>query len=628
MEGENQMKEAGYRNRVLRIDLSTGKITKSEFDQEFLRKYIGGTGVGIKVIYDEVPKHVKPFDPENRIVFAASPLNGTSAPGSGIVTINTKGAMTGMLSSTQMNGSFGARMRFAGFETIILQGKAPEWSYIYIHDGEVEIRPAKKFVGYDTWTKEEMLIEDAGQDPKRTSSLCIGPSAENGVPFAATIGDHGHVASTNGTGAVLASKLIQGMVVFGSDTNIEVYDKDLVAIKRKAVVENAYKGQVGSSVKAAGSNGYLPGIWYVNLVTVKNYTTNEWPNKMEWTGQKIRDSYSKRKIDPCWGCGMGHCSDATVKEGPAAGFTSEEPEYEALMAWTLNIGNDDIGRALKVHNLHEGLGLDVRESAYCVSLAMECFEKGVITLQDTDGLDLSWGNTESAEKLIEQIAYRKGFGAIFSDGVKKGAERIGGKALDYAVYTGRGTAPHVVDGRGFWLLHCSVAFSDNNSFSGGPATNPEIGVDYPIAPTGDPTNFGKAMPKTKAAEILRDMIAMCYFFLSDGYTPAIELLNAVTGWNMTLDEYLEAAERVVNLLRAYAVINGLTPEIELGSSKRMLSAQTDGFIPGNCIGDVQEQIAREWYEAAGWDVKTCKPLPETLKRLGLDFVIKDLWGEQ
>ncbi|MBQ3386062.1 MAG: hypothetical protein IJG53_01940 [Eggerthellaceae bacterium] len=622
------MEETGYKNRVLRIDLGTGEMTRWELDPAFVKKYVGGTGIGTKIIYDEVPETVNWNDPENRIVFCAGPLTATYAPGAGLLNIQSKGAMNNMLVSSQMNGNFGARMRLAGFETIIVQGKAAEPTYLFIHDGEAELRSAANLVGKTTWDKERTMKEEAGTDPKKTNAICIGPAAENGVPFAGIMGDYGHSASSNGPGAVMASKNFQGIVAFSENKFAEMHDDELAKEKARAAIQAAFEGRTGGAIHKYGTLSWMPQNWYIGMTTVKNCTTNVWPNGQLYDGKAIREHWEDRKVEACWRCPMGHCASVKVENGPTDGIRGEEPEYEMFMGWTVHIGNDDWKKAVKAHNTNEGLGLDAREAIYIVSFAMECFENGIITLEDTDGMDLSWGNVESGEKLIEQVAYRKGFGALFSDGIKKAAEKLGGKALDCVCYTGRGVAPHIVDGRGWWPLNFNLLFSENCSFGGSPTPNPEVGSLGQIAWTGDPTNYGSNGHYQMIAQILKDMPGTCYFFVMDKWTPMAELMDAVTGWNLTLPGYLEAAERVLNLQRSFNIRCGLTPAHDLGASKRMLEAQVNGPFAGHAWGDVQEKVQAEYYETNGWDLATGKPYPETLKRLGIEYAIKDLWPEE
>lgn len=612
-----------YQGRILRVDLGSGKISQERFDPKMLRKYVGGNGVGIKILYDEVPPHVKPFDPENRLILASGPLNGTRVPGSGTIAVVTKGPMTQQLASAQANGFFGARLRFAGFDAIVIKGASPKWQYLWIHDNEVALRPADHLLGLDTWETERRLKEEVGQ--KKASVACIGPAGENLIPFSCIFSDRGHVAATNGPGAVMGSKKLKAIVVFGEKSKVGVYDSDrLNTLARGDFLKSAEESFMGAMVKKVGTHGFFDSMSKLGGVSVKNYTTSVWPTIKEYYGAKIRAKF-KRKPRPCWSCPWAHCSEMKVTEGPHAGYEGEEPEFEQLSAWTTNIGNDDMGAGVKLSNLTDAMGMDAKECGFAVSLAMECFEKGIIGLKETGGLDLSWGNTEAVSKLIEDIAHLRGFGKVLAHGVKRAAELIGGDAPSMAVYLGRGIAPHVVDPRGFWPLYFNLSLSDTGSFYGSAQADPDLGLTERVG-IHDSKRIGRGQAKVSCRMVFSDALGVCNFFTYDGRLgPIVETLSAATGWDFTVQELIEVGERITALSRAFNIRNGLTPEQDIRVSPRYESTLIDGPFKGLSVAEVQKQVAGDYYRAKGWDEKTGKPLPKTLRRLGLDPVIDDLW---
>lgn len=616
-------KDSVYHGRVLRVNLSTGTITKEEIDPQDLRKWVGGNGIALKILYDEVPPEVEPFDPDNRFILAAGPLNGTRAPGSGTWSVVTKGPLTGLLVSAQANGFFGARMRFAGYEFIVVEGASPEWKYLYIHDGEAELRPADHLLGLDTWETEEHIKEEVGQ--KKASVVCIGPGGENLVPFGVVCGDHGHVASTNGPGAVMGSKKLKAVVAYGSDQSVPVVDADRVKEVRKAFLEAADASYMGQMVRHMGTHGYFTMMNQLGGITMKNYTTNVEPTINRWFGAEIRERY-QRKPEPCWACPYAHCSTMTVDNETELKYVGEEPEYEQLTGWTLNIGNHDFGWGIKLSNINDGMGLCAKECSYAVSLAMELYEKEEIGPEQTGGLELRWGNVEAVAQLIEDIAHRRGFGAVLAQGVKRAAEQLGGAAQDAAVYMGRGLAPQVVDGRFFWPLWYGMNFSDTGSFYGSGGQDPDIGFPDQI-PLHDVEQNPPSHAKAADRWVMYDALGTCMFFTMGRLQPVVDMLNAATGWDMTLAEFLEVGARITAISRAFNIRNGLTPEMEKTVSPRYAMKPVDG--PGAMLPvgptAVIEQWARGYYRGHGWDEETSKPLPETLHQLGLDYVAKDLW---
>jgi len=613
-----------YKGRVLRVNLSTGEITKEEIDPKDLRMWVGGNGIALKTLYDEVSPEVKPFDPENEVIFAAGPLNGTRAPGSGTWTVSTKGPLTGYLVSAQANGFFGARMRFAGYEMIIFEGAAPDWTYLYIKDGEAELRSAKDVVGLDTWETEVRLKEEVGE--KKASVASIGPAGENLVPFGVVCADHGHVAATNGPGAVMGSKKLKAVVVYGSEQHVDVADADQVKEARKGFLDAANESYMGQMISTMGTQGYFTMMNQLGGITMKNYTTNVEPTIERWYGDKIRERY-QRKPEACWACPYAHCSTMTVDNDTELHYAGEEPEYEQLTGWTLNIGNDDFGWGIKLSNINDGMGLCAKECTYAVSMAMELYEKGEITSEDTGGLELTWGNVEAVEQLIQDIAHRRGFGAVLAKGVKAAAAELGGSAPESAVYMGRGLAPQVVDGRFFWPLWYGMAFSDTGSFYGSGGQDPDLGYPDQIG-LQDVEQNPPSHAKNADRWVMYDALGTCMFFTMGRLQPVVDMLNAVTGWDMSMEEFLKVGARITALSRAFNIRNGLTPEIEKAVSPRYGMQPVDG--PGAMLPagptSVREDWARGYYGAHGWDTETSKPLPETLSALGLDYVAKDLWG--
>jgi aldehyde:ferredoxin oxidoreductase len=611
-----------WQGKILRINLSTGEIKRELSDPKELRKYIGGAGIGIKMLYDEVSPKTNPLSSENKIFFCAGPLNGTRIPGSGIYSVVTKGAQTGGLAATQSNGYFGARMRHTGNDIIVIEGKAKEWSYIYIEDDKVEIRSAAHLLGKKLTDTQDTIKNETGK--KRACVVCIGPAGEKGVTFAAIGNDYGHVASTNGCGAVMGSKNLKAIAISASSTNVEMYDKDGLNAMVKEFADQAAKSFLGGAIKAFGTYAYFNGMWPTGQVPVKNYTSNVWPNHEKFFGQNFYAGVD-RKIKPCWACPWGHCSEVTFKEGAKAGIPMEEVEFEMMAAFTTNIGQDDMSLGTWLANIFEEYGMDGKEHAYCISLIYECFSKGILTLKDTGGLSFNWGETDDLPELIDQIANRRGFGAIMSDGVKKGSERIGGEAVNMAVWAGKGYAPHVTDTRGIggWSQNLSLAVSDNGAFYGTHHPDPLIYVTEMVDPY-DKKGLGKATKHGSVKWVYNDNVGVCMFFLGGNQPNMVKAINYVAGWDMDTDELYVVGERTKALSRAYNMLCGRTREDDR-VSPRLKMTQVDGPGAGHNLSENYDELVNAYLTASEYDTKTGKPLPALLKRLDLDYVNKDLW---
>ncbi len=335
----------GYAGEILRINLSDKTVEKQAFSEEQLRRFVGGAGLGIKVITEEVPPQTLWDSPSNKIVFATGPLAGTAYPGSGTICVVSKGALTGGIASSQANGYMGAFLRLNGYDAIILEGSAAEWVYLVVDQGKIEIKDARHLLGLDTWELEETLKKETGYT--RSSVFGIGPAGESQVKFAAICGDEGHVAAHNGLGAVMGSKKLKAIVIprvkakialSKEDDFIDAVNKQKTLTRSKPYVNN---------IEARGTAGGVPGVYSIGLLPKKNYTTNvvEGNAYEKICGQYIRDNF-KLQPAPClpvisniivtrWNCQV-----------PLKGMKAEEPEYEAMASVGSNLGIFDLGRWL------------------------------------------------------------------------------------------------------------------------------------------------------------------------------------------------------------------------------------------------------------------------------------------
>ncbi|MFQ6053751.1 MAG: aldehyde ferredoxin oxidoreductase N-terminal domain-containing protein, partial [Candidatus Bathyarchaeia archaeon] len=416
------------------------------FDEENLRRYLGGTGVGSKILYDEVPPEADWSDPVNRVVIASGPLGGTVVGGSGTISIVTKGALTGGATSVQANELFGAYMKFSGYDGVVVQGASESWQYLVLRDSSAELRDAKRFVGLDTYETCDALRRELEVKGRGASVLSIGPAGENLVRWAGAFVDHGHSASHNGPGAVLGSKRLKAIVAFRGRGRVEVADPDRLRTVAERMYEDVewFKGTIGGVESSyASGRGTLP---------IRNYKTNIWDISDEklkaFSNEYIRDRYQVERM-PCWACRLLHSTMMRIPEGPYAGLV-EEPEYEQMAAWGPVIGQEDVEAAMMLSALTDRLGLENNEAGWLAAWVMECFERGLITAEETGGLEVRWGDAKAVEELLRMTAERRGFGDILAEGVKRASERIGGEAAETAIYTMKGNTPRGHDHRTRW----------------------------------------------------------------------------------------------------------------------------------------------------------------------------------
>lgn len=616
----------GYMGKILRVDLTKEVLTEENLpDEKTMRQYIGGTGLGVKFMYDEVPANVKWSDPENRLIWLTGPFTGTKAPGSGTYTVATKGPLTGFFGASHCNGFFGARLKFAGYDGIIVQGAANRWLYLYIHNGKAELRGAEHLLGMDTWETEDALLSEVGE--KQASVSCIGPAAENLVKYCGICSDKGHIASSNGCGSVMASKKLKAVVVHGTN-QVPVYAKDKLTPLVKHWWEMADSTIWGMILPTMGTNGQFASCSNLGSLPVKNYTTNLFPTAQKFNGDSLREYY-KGKPKPCYACRFAHCQEIEIKSGPHKGEIVEEPEFEPLTAFSSQIGNpEDVDGAVWLAALNDRLGMDAKEQAFVLGLAIECYEKGLITKEDTGGIEMTWGNLVSVEKMLHKIARREGFGDILAEGVMRAAQKIGGEAPNFAVYTHKGVAPHVHDDRGLWNIGFSMAISDMGSIQAGDMGDvgnmlDTIGNDFlDPAKAFDHEFTAKSQAIMARRGHFIDSLGICMFIAGVEFTHVAETLSAITGWNFTWQECAEAGERIMNMMRSFNVRCGHT-RADNCLSPRILEAPIDGPAKGRSIAEKFDEMVSIYYGMMGWD-DNGKPLPKTLKRLGLEKVAKEL----
>jgi len=590
--------------KILRVDLSEGSVIDEELGEDLLRDFMGGAGVGANILYRETPQGIDSYHPENRLIFSTGPLTGTSAPGTGGYSLTCKGPLVnGFSVSSQAQGHFGARLRFAGYDHIIVQGASDKWCYLVVRDGKAEIRDAGHLVGKDAFDTEAQLKAEL-QMP-RASVATIGPSGENQIDIAAIQSDRGHFVGNGGAGAVMGAKKLKAIAVSGT-AKVPVKEPDRLRDLARHWADMSKTKGLGPVVDKAGTAGWQDSIYEQGWLPIKNLTTGVFPEYANFRGEMIRSNESfELKRDPCHACPLKHCHSLKIVSGPHAGFEGAEPEYEDLAQWSSNVGNTDLAWAIVLTDLNDRLGMNVNAAGFAISLAMECYEKGIISKKDADGLDLTWGNVEAIRELLLKMANREGFGAVLCDGPMKAAQRIGGEAPKLAVHFGKGNAPHAHDPRGVWGILLSQTVGDTASVQGGVT-----------APLWEPETLCKAERDSALRSQFLDCLVICHF-TAGGLKVVSEGLSAVTGRELTPGDCLLVGERTMNLYRLFNVREGLTPGLDTVSS-RLMEAPVDGPNKGRALAPHLDQIVRGYYREMGWDEDTGKPLPETLARLGIE----------
>jgi aldehyde:ferredoxin oxidoreductase len=604
----------GYMGKLLRVNLSTGETQDEPLDLEKAKLYLGGSAMGGKILLDEVPADVGAYDEDNRLMFLPGPFSGTAVPGSGTYTVATKGPLTNQAATSQANGWFGARIKAAGYDGIIVQGISPTWVYLVVNDGVVEIRDAEGVVGMDTQETQAHLIETLGL-PK-ASVACIGPAGEKMVRFANISNDFGHFASTNGIGAVMGSKRLKAIVANGT-AKVPIHDEAKFKEAAKAWQQACSQTIMGSTVSAVGTGGFLSPAEVTGWLPVKNYTTTVFDEHPAYNGDALRAS-TRLTRTPCHACPLHHSNRIEVLTEPYKGLQTDEPEYEALAGFGANIGVTNVNETLKLCDVNDRMGMDLKECTFTISLVMELYEAGVLTKNDTDGLDLTWGNAEAVLALLPKIAHRDGFGDLLAEGVYRVAQKLGPEALKRAIYTHEGIAPHVHDVRGMWGYIMGQVVSNFGSIEGfSPADmlpQADIGVAVPPEMFKDPLGLADAQSKWARKYAFIDACGTCFFTTVD-LPVMVDALNALTGLDLTADDIMKGGWRHITTLKLFNINHGFKREQDT-VSPRILEANPDGPNVGLSVaGDLDAMIER-YYSNMGWDAEG-RPTQQTIDSLGI-----------
>lgn len=619
----------GYAGYNLRIDLSSNSIKKEELKEEVLKKFIGGVNLGIKILYDNVQPDVDALGPDNALIFVTSPLVGTLVPAACQYAVITKSPLTGLVGIARSHGFFGPELKFAGYDSVIIQGAANKPVYIHINNDFVEIRDAHHIWGLDTYTTE-VAIKKELQD-RNVKVACIGKAGENLVRFSCIENDNGHIAGRCGVGAVMGSKKVKAIAVKGSKKITVADSKKLLKLRREwlEISSKDPSAKAMSKFGTAGSYERMEIRHYSGDLPTKNLTTTCFPEWEKLAGEYIRTKYQIKRTS-CFNCHICHDCIVKISSGPYAG-EYVCPEYEAMAAFGSNLGISDTEAIIKISDLANRYGVDCIECSFVISLLAECYEKGILSKEELEGIEIKWGNIEAVLRLLEKIVNREGIGNILAEGVKRTAESF--CITKFAVYI-NGMSPVMHDLRHDWgwLINYTVAFA-------GPTHQGYIpfllqthfpdeirAIFLSALQPYSPYNKGRAAKIAQLAWLGLDCLGICkHAIYGVPYELFVKCLSATTGWSMDIQDFFRAIERGITLARCFNIKS--SPKIRLDwPSERLLEAPSNGPAKGKTAKSVLKDMIREYYRAMSWDEETGIPLRDTLRDLGLEYVIPDIWG--
>jgi len=586
----------GYIGKILRVDLGSGDIWDEPLNERYARNFVGGSGLAARYIYDMVDDTTDPLGPDNPLIFMTGPLVGTAMPSAGRCSVCALSPLTSIWGESNTGGFFGPELRFAGFDGIIITGRAQHPTWLSIIEGRAELHDGTRLWGLDSYATQEQVRETLGDSAVRVA--CIGPAGENLVKMAAVMNDHGRAAGRTGMGAVMGAKNLKAVAVRGS---VAVPLADPAGFKEvtRTIIKGQDEDMAAQALRLAGTAGYVDMALMFGDLPIRYYQQGEWEEGSNLSGVVMAEQYLN-KSTACYRCPIA-CGRET--RAPRYGLDRVDgPEYETLGALGTLVMVSDLEAVIYAGHLCNLYGLDTISTGCTIALACELFERGIIDREEAGGLEIRYGATETFHRLIEHIARREGFGDLLAEGSAALAERYG--VAELAVVVNRLEVP-MHDPRAFSGMAVTYALSPRGAchMEGdmyGVDTGQGPPVELGVLP-GDRFEVteekGRIAARQQAWRNLYNALILCQF-QNPGVEQVLAALNCATGWGLEATDLLAAGKRIVNLKRLLNMRRGLSR-----ADDRLPSLLLQPLNEGGCAGavpDVDVLLAGAYAEY-GWD---------------------------
>ena len=659
----------GFMGKVLHVDLSTGKIEEEKIADEVYETFLSGAGLAAKILFEKIPKGADPLGPENILGFVSGLLTGTGALLTGRWMVAGKSPLTGGYGEANCGGTFSPAIKRCGYDGIFFSGISEKPVYLRIADGKAELADAAHLWGKDAVDAEKAIMEEMGGKPK---VAVIGQSGEKVSLISGVSNDFGRIAARSGLGAVMGSKRLKAVALKGKE-KITVKDRARIkslseefmtwfrkgdALEKKvptrlfSILGRVFRvapvalAQDGNLVKMAFKNF---GTIVTNVLSSEN---GDSPIK-NWKGAGYRDfpiDTHSGKLDPkliidrqvrkyhCFSCPMGCGGICRVTTGRFPLEETHKPEYETCCAFGALILNNDLDAIFKINDMLNRAGMDSISAGATVAFAMECYENGILSRDDLDGIDLYWGNANGVIALVKKMIDREGVGDLLADGVKKAAEKIGKGSEKYSIHAGGQELP-MHDPRfdpGFLTAyeleptpgrHTNMSYQWNEMFAMHTRFKglPKIAPIYRVKEKYNPEGKEVLLAAGSKYVQMGNGLGACLFGLHlGGHLPLTEYTNAATGWSYSPDEYLLMGERIQNIRQAFNAREGIRPAKDFRMNDRAAGDPPLTYGPVKNVRLDRERLNRDFCRTMGWDEETGLPTKEKLKELGLNEVAKAL----
>ncbi len=621
----------GYAGKILRAKLSDDDFKVDALPTEWIREFIGGDGFAAKLLYSEVPGKTDPLSEANKLIVSTGPITGTLWPMSGRTVFVSKAAQTGIWGESHVGGFFGPELKYSGYDMLVVEGKAETPVYLYIEDSDVQLLDASEFWGLPT-NEATAAIQKKHNDPD-LQVAAIGPAGEKLVRFSSIIINNARAAGRTGMGAVLGSKNVKAIAVRGHGS-VEVADHEgFVELAKEA------HDRIRTNPQAREMSKW--GTWILTAVKQQigelptyNHRTGVFPGWEKLSADYIRPRYTISDR-ACFGCSLGCKKVNYVRHGPYAGTLEEGPEYEGLMAFGSSLGIADYPTTLKANQVCNRFGMDVISAGATIGFAIEAFENGLITEEDTDGLTLEWDNSELVIQLLEMMGRREGFGDLLAEGSREAARRLGKGTEKYAIHV-KGLEVSGQDGR----THRSIALGHATGARGADHLRSLVVVDQlgyedvaaerwgadKLPEIIDPyteKHKANAVFETENAYAIRDALIVCWYSVS--WPPIFwmndfaAVLHLATGEKSlgSIENLTTIAERQVTLKRLFNAREGLTRDDDQLPARFTEEPMPEGPGKGQTVD--LDPMLDDYYRLRGWDLETGLPTDKTIRKLSLGW---------
>jgi len=603
---------------ILKIDLTTGRTEEYTIPEKWEKDFLGGASLAARILYDYLTPELDALSPEAPLLFMMGPMTGTSGPTTGRFTICGKGPATGLWAESNIGGFWGPELRKAGYDGLWITGKASEPVYLWLNGSKLEVRSAADLWGQNTYTTQDKVKEEVGEKSARVCT--IGPAGEKQVLFASIMCDHGRMAGRTGMGAVMGSKNLKAIAVHGGNEiplfNVSKYKALRSEANRKLRDDNEAK-----VIREIGTGGVANYAEYLGAMPVKYYTSGVFPAVDNVSGAMMTETILVGR-SACQGCVIA-CG--RVVKFPEDKIKRKGPEHETMVGFGANLLNDNLESIVDLGELCDRYGMDTISTSNTIGLAFHLYEKGVITKEDTGGIELTWGDADLIEEVVRLVGSRDGFGDLLAQGSKRFATHFGVEeeavqvnGLEVAYHDPRGVSgmaiSYATSPRGACHNQSDYFFVDFGH------SHEEIGIEF----------MSRHAQAEKAASVAKhqdwrtidNAVVMCIFANVEAKEKA-ELINAACGLDWSVEDMMKFGERSWNLKRAINNRMGLTranDKLPKALLTPLTEGGSDGFVP-----DIEAMLAA-YYDARGWDPETGKPSREKLSELGMDDIANDLWG--